>query len=293
MKLIKNKIKTLIVLISINAYAFAQNSAIFKGGTADGWTTQNFQQSSVSIFKGGTADGWAAQNYQQSSVSIFKGGTADGWATQNHQQSSVSIFKGGSGDGWASGYKPFNYSIPPSQNFTAQRQGNNAAVVQYKTSVLNPLYFDVERSRDAVSFQSIGKVKNAADHLSTATNYSFTDNQPLEGINYYRFKQVGQDGKITYTPARMVKFDDAVAGSIKYYPNPTNGILNIAITKEMQQEESVINITNAAGMMLDQVRRPSNSSTVLKIDLGRFAKGTYFIQVKTKTTNNTQRVVFR
>ena len=269
------------------------NTNIFKGGTGDGWDSKNFVQSSTTIFKGGTGDGWDSKNFVQSSTTIFKGGTGDGWDSKNYIQSSTTIFKGGIGDGWASAYRPVGPLPLNLLNFTAQKQGNNATLVQWKTSSeINTHYFDVERSNDAINFQFLGKV-NAAGNSSTEISYSFTDNQPLRGINYYRLKQVDIGGHLTYSPARLVRFDEPNGGLIKYYPNPTNGILNIEIPQSMQQEAMVINISNAEGVMMDQVKRQSNSTTLLMIDMKRFAKGTYFIQVKTNTTNSTQRIVLQ
>ncbi len=276
--------------VSINSVQLSTN--IYKGGNADGWVSLNFTQVSSNIFKGGFGDGWDSKNYVQSSTGIFKGGIGDGWDAKNYLQSSTSIFTGGIGDGWSSTYRPVGPLPVTLLSFTVQKKGNNAALVYWKTSTeINSNYFDVERSNDAINFQRVGKV-NAAGNSSREISYSFTDNQPLKGGNYYRLKQVDLDGHIVYSPARFVRFDD-VPGLVKYYPNPTNGILNIEITSQMQQEAMVINISNASGVMMDQIKRQSNSTNILMIDMKRFTKGTYFIQVKTNKTNSTQRVVLQ
>ena len=53
----------------------------------------------------------------------------------------------------------------------------------------------------------------------------------------------------------------------------------------------MINITNAAGIVVNQYRIASISGNKIQIDLSHYAKGTYFIQVRTPTLNSTQRVV--
>lgn len=312
-KMIK-KISSWLLFSSVTTFATGQNNAIFKGGFADGWNSKNsiqastniykgsiadgwaslnFSQSTTNIFKGGIADGWDSRNYIQSSTTIFKGGRGDGWDSKNYIQLSLGIYKGGIGDGWASTYRPVGTLPVTLLNFTAQKQGNNATLVQWKTSSeINSHYFDLERSNDAINFQFIGKV-NAAGNSSREISYSFTDNQPMKGENYYRLKQVDINGHLVYSPARFVRFDEINGGLVKYYPNPTSGILNIEITPQMQQGAMVINISNAAGAVMDQIKRPSNSTTILMIDMKRFAKGTYFIQVKTNSTNSTQRIVLQ
>ena len=86
-------------------------------------------------------------------------------------------------------------------------------------------------------------------------------------------------------------FDELNTATVKYYPNPTNGILNIEISSINVNEATVINITNASGIVVNQYRFASISGNKIQIDLSRYAKGTYFIQIRTPTLNSTQRVV--
>jgi hypothetical protein len=67
----------------------------------------------------------------------------------------------------------------------------------------NSNYFDIERSGDQTAWTKIGTVK-AKGFSSTTTNYSFTDNMPLDGIGYYHLKMVDRDGKYKYSIAVSV-----------------------------------------------------------------------------------------
>ncbi|CAN5835911.1 hypothetical protein BH11BAC4_BH11BAC4_20210 [soil metagenome] len=105
--------------------------------------------------------------------------------------------------------------------FNAQKQGQTTALLNWKTSQgIKSAYFDVERSSDAVNFTYIKRV-NAFGNSQLPIDYSFTDNHPLETMNYYRWKQTDIDGDLIYTPSRLVRFDEADPESVKYYPNPT------------------------------------------------------------------------
>ena len=77
----------------------------------------------------------------------------------------------------------------------------------------------------------------------------------------------------------------------KYYPNPTNGILFIELSSVNVNEATIINITNASGVVVNQYKISSISGNKIQIDLSRYAKGTYFIQVRKPTLNSIQRVV--
>ena len=274
--------------------SFAQSvNNIFNGGTGDGWDKTGFIQSVNNIFNGGTGDGWDKTNFVQSVNNIFLGGVGDGWDKTNFVQTGNNIFFGGVGDGWASTYRPLGPLPVTLLYFNANKLNEAAAVLNWKTSQeQNSAYFDVERSDDAVHYLSIGKMA-AAGNSSTPVTYSFTDYKPAAGVNYYRLKQADIDGKFIYTPSRLVRFDALNAAEVKYYPNPTNGIVNILITPQMKKEAIVINISNEMGAVVAQVKINANSNTLISADFSRFAKGIYFIQVKTISTNSTERIILQ
>ena len=264
---------------------------IFIGSTGDGYNKTGFIQSVNNIFGGGTGDGWDKTAFTQSVNNIFIGGSGDGWDKTGFTQAGNNIFLGGNGDGWASAYRPLGPLPVTLLYFTAKKNTVSSALLNWKTSQeINAASFEVERSVDAIFFTKIGLVHAAGNSL-IPVEYFFTDNNPAKGMNYYRLKQIDVDARFVYSPARVVMFDGLNAATVKYYPNPTNGILNIEIFSINVNEATVINITNAAGIVVNQYRIASISGNKIQIDLSRYAKGTYFIQVRTPTLNSTQRVV--
>ncbi len=275
-----------------NKANFSQaGNAIFRGGEADGWSKTTFLQPGNSIFNGGDGDGWSKTTFLQAGNAIFNGGEGDGWNSTSFLQPGNNIFNGGRGDGWSSTYIPTGPLPVTFIYFNATKQNEITALLNWKTSQeINSSHFEVERSNDAVNFTYIGRV-TASGNSSSAINYFFTDYQPAKGLNYYRLKQVDLDGKFIYTAARLVRFDQIDEGKVKYYPNPTNGILNIELTKEMQAEMKIINISNAAGILVKQFRVAANTEAVVLVNMNKFPKGVYFIQVRTTTVNSTGRIV--
>ena len=98
-------------------------------------------------------------------------------------------------------------------------------------------YFVVERSKNASDFELVGKVKGKGT-IDLRNDYSFTDESPLKGINYYRLKQVDLDGQYSYTRAESVIKDGD--GTISLYPNPTTNILKINFEDTDQIEDATI-----------------------------------------------------
>jgi hypothetical protein len=277
---------------SKTTFAQTENN-IFTGGSGDGWEKTSFAQAVNNIFTGGSGDGWEKASFAQALNNIFNGGNGDAWDKTSFAQPSNNIFFGGLGDGWANTYRPMGPLPIALEYFTAQKNNATSSLLNWKTSQeINTAYFDIERSNDAIGFKKIGKVQ-AAGNSSTAIEYNFIDNNPEQGINYYRLKQVDIDGRFMYTPARQVIFDKLQAGTVKYYPNPTNGMLTVELSAVNSNEVRVINICNDAGLVVNQFKISANAGTKMQIDLFKYAKGVYFIQLKTATINSTERIVLQ
>ena len=71
------------------------------------------------------------------------------------------------------------------------------------SSEKNNNYFEILRSDDGINFQVIGTVVSFGNS-DKITNYSFTDVSPIDGINYYKLKQVDYNGESSYSVIRTV-----------------------------------------------------------------------------------------
>ena len=89
-------------------------------------------------------------------------------------------------------------------DFTGVLQ-NKSVLLKWKIATQKNLTrFVIERSADGNRFLPINSIM--ATGVSTYTrNYSIMDEQPLQGINFYRLKLVDADGKFTYSNIVAVK----------------------------------------------------------------------------------------
>ncbi|MBO0949335.1 T9SS type A sorting domain-containing protein [Fibrella forsythiae] len=81
--------------------------------------------------------------------------------------------------------------------------------------------FVVQRSTNAAEFIEVGTLP-ASGSTDGQRTYTLVDEQPAEGANYYRLKQIDQDGSVNYSKiiAVTVRADQP---SILVYPNPSDG----------------------------------------------------------------------
>jgi Secretion system C-terminal sorting domain len=151
-----------------------------------------------------------------------------------------------------------------------------ASLLQWTVATgADPATFDIERSTDAVQFASIGYLSGGADS-STPGQYSFIDQQPVAGVDYYRLKMTDIDGNVLYSRICSLDFNGGTATGLLLYPNPARDQLTISMPGITGVVE--MRIINAAGSVL--YIRQLSSTGLLQIPIGSLASGVYFIEVR-------------
>ncbi|MGB0431755.1 MAG: hypothetical protein ACPGLV_14875, partial [Bacteroidia bacterium] len=78
--------------------------------------------------------------------------------------------------------------------------------------------FEIERLALGENWTPIGEIKGAGNSVDVL-RYSFVDLNPVNGINYYRLKQVDFNGEFEYSNVLNVEFTPAIH-DFSVYPNP-------------------------------------------------------------------------
>ena len=133
---------------------------------------------------------------------------------------------------------------------------------------VNALHYIIKRLITGEEFEQIGYVK-----ATGASTYSFTDNSPVEGANYYRLKQVDKDGKSEYS--KVVSINVERENIVPIFPNPTKG--SIRIKTGGLTGKVLIQVVDAAGNMV--YNNTLTSNPILYINLSQLPSGTYAIRV--------------
>ncbi len=93
-------------------------------------------------------------------------------------------------------------------DFDIKKISNTTCKLSWQTENENFVSsFFIQRSTDTRIWEDIGteEAKNEAEGVQS---YSFTDDQPIIGINYYRLRINDQDGNFEFSPVRSVYFGD-------------------------------------------------------------------------------------
>jgi hypothetical protein len=139
------------------------------------------------------------------------------------------------------------------------------------------LYFDIERSTNATNFTSIGQVASKGNS-QTVRNYSFIDEKPAAGINYYRLKMVDVYGKATFSKVVSVN-NGGKSGRLSLAPNPARNEMRISTTIEREGDVTIQILDVLGRVVLNEKRSVVQGDNQLTINIEDLANGTYFLNV--------------
>ncbi len=135
------------------------------------------------------------------------------------------------------------------KNFKADLAVGRVVTLHWTTaSEINNELFNIERSYDGNEFFTIGTVRSKGNNSNMELSYEFVDQHPLNGINYYRLKQIDFDGTYTYSSIRTVELDDSLVTNI--FPNPFESWIQIS----GQTTLTSISIFDVTGNLVYQVQ---------------------------------------
>jgi len=177
-------------------------------------------------------------------------------------------------------------------SFTATKANGGAQVVWNTENEENYTNFTVERSSDGgVTFTQLGGVVSSAQGT-----YSYLDKNPPLTTDLYRLMITDLNGTVTYSNVVTLSFGNgpAVAKSnISIYPNPTNGVVNLAIQSNNAAGGSLslnlgapvtpvgsqaydIKIINITGSV---IKSETSANANWQSNVSTLSPGTYIIQV--------------
>ncbi|MFN6946981.1 MAG: T9SS type A sorting domain-containing protein [Cytophagaceae bacterium] len=172
--------------------------------------------------------------------------------------------------------------------FQGEHKGGANNLSWATASEKNSDYYNVQRSYDGQSWQSIGIVK-AAGNSSSILKYAFSDASYKEDVIYYRLEQVDFDGSVMYS--NVVHIGSALSNRMIVRPNPNNGQF-VLEASGVTGTEAIIMINDALGRQVYHSKEFFASELMIKeIQLQNFGKGIYFITVTGNGKSNTQKLI--
>ncbi len=131
--------------------------------------------------------------------------------------------------------------------------------------------FYIERSSNTESWETLGFIEGKGTTLEQQ-HYSFLDEYPFIGENYYRLKQMDFDGDFEYSDIVNVIFDEQnPLSKVHIFPNPVNAELNVI------NGEGIAIIYNTLGQ---HIKKVIINSSQLTINTSGLPKGQYILRIE-------------
>jgi len=153
-------------------------------------------------------------------------------------------------------------------------------------------YFTIERSADAQNWSFAGKVAGAGNSNSRI-NYSYDDNNTLNGNSYYRLKQTDFDGKNeTFSPIAVTCGEHNDQNDISFYPNPFTSEIIVDLDN-VHFEHALIRIYDVFGKKVFEKTLNNSDAEIKKtgINLESLSPGFYTVEFISESFSKVAKIV--
>ncbi len=175
------------------------------------------------------------------------------------------------------------------KSFDGVMQNGQSLLKWTTTNEVNNKGFDVERSADGQVFNPIGFV--AGQNNTGDNSYHFTDVKPLNGVNYYRLKQIDNDGKFAYSSIIQLK-NEITEFVWNIYPNPVvnEGWMQVQLPKTAKVAVQVVSTNGTILNMIDKGTLQAGTYSI-PLNLANAAKGSYIVRLMVDNKTYTKTIL--
>ena len=139
-------------------------------------------------------------------------------------------------------------------------------------------YFEIERLNANGSFDILGRQNAyAGDDMKS---YTFTDNDPLDGDNFYRINSISNGNTPPqYSEVKKVTFSKN--DGINIFPNPADEFINVDL-RQYEGKTVALSVYNSVGLLVQKQTIEKVSTAPQQIDVQGFSTGSYLLRVQSE-----------
>jgi hypothetical protein len=171
-----------------------------------------------------------------------------------------------------SGVLPTIFTVLPVTllHFNAEEATTGTVKLFWGTSMeSNNDHFTIERSTDGIHYSAVATLPGRGNH-NQPSDYTYIDQTPEQGNNFYRLSQTDRDGKLTILGLRQVMIQRIL---LRMGPNPALQYIDVAFNRGDWGE---IKLYNSADQLLQKLSL-SGTASYIRISLQNYRPGTYFL----------------
>lgn len=174
--------------------------------------------------------------------------------------------------------------------FTGKAEAGTVLLEWTTATERNNHYFTLERSTDAIYFESVANVPGTG-HSTMQQQYQYRDSEPLSGLNYYRLRQTDFDGKPTLLGMIAVQVRENLQ-HLRVFPNPVVGnLLHLALENWNTDQNWEIAVYNQVGQEVLRAYSCLDSPTC-SLSVENLPPGAYVLTLVQSQTRQSLRPTF-
>ena len=151
-------------------------------------------------------------------------------------------------------------------------------------------YFILEKSIDAKNFIQLAHIKGAGNS-NKMLNYSFNDNEPLPGNQYYRLTQVDYNGQKEIFNISNANCNSSISDSYKAYYY--NGKIYITINSSTIEKMYIQLLDMTGRLVFSDLKQLNENTFTYNIPVEQLSKGIYILKLFNNNKKYLQKIIIK
>jgi hypothetical protein len=198
-----------------------------------------------------------------------------------------SVLTASNATGWFSDGETEDYPVISSQypltihllDFNASLARDKSVLLSWKAYADNEAAgFELQRSNDQSNWEKIGWID--INKAAFTADYSFTDQQPLQGKSYYRLKMVEKTGSSRYSTIKMIQLDQLIT-KINIYPNPAKKDVTVSFNSTIDQTAKLTIRSIAGETVISKTVSLTQGGNKVQLSTLALSNGLYLVELTT------------
>jgi hypothetical protein len=158
-------------------------------------------------------------------------------------------------------------------------------VIWQTASETNNDFFTIQRSADGFAWENIAYVDGAGDSF-VSLSYEYIDENPLNGVAYYRLMQTDFNGDFEIFDAMAVEFVSNSTFEMSVYPNP---VVDFVTVNTVPDGQNLLLMNQSGQILFNQVVFEMNTN----VNMENLPAGNYFISLVDANGNKTTQMIIK
>ncbi len=157
-------------------------------------------------------------------------------------------------------------------------------------SEFNSSHFDVEKSRDGENWQLLSTIASAGTS-NELISYQTADHNAIDGNNYFRLRQVDNDGKEKLYDPINVSCPEVTTGYFSSFTNPSGSAFQVIVNNKDLIGVCTLNMVDATGKVIEQREIEVKDGINMFVVNQELTPGIYFLNISNGKESSNIKIV--